>query len=173
MWQLLPLGAQVGVLKYRIGAWKNARQQCASIYRLIIGFTSAFALLIGIGVLGYQQNAALVRDADSVSHTHQELARMASLAGAVDVADIGVRLAVLTHAPDTITVARAAVARIDPTLAELRVLIDKADQQQRLDRLEPLLRAHVADLEAALSGADPTVVQPAIEPEIDLLIQYD
>jgi hypothetical protein len=32
--------------------------QRASIYRLIIGFIIAFALLIGISVLGYQQNAA-------------------------------------------------------------------------------------------------------------------
>jgi CHASE3 domain sensor protein len=97
-----------------------------------------------------------------VSHTHQELARMASLAGAVDVADIGARLAVLTHAPDTITVARAAIDRIAPALADVRTLTaDNPNQQQRLDQLEPLLRAHVAHFEAALSGADPTVVQPA------------
>jgi signal transduction histidine kinase len=146
--------------------------QRASIYRLIIGFIIAFALLIGIGVLGYQQNAALVRDATAVSRTHQELARLANLMGAEDVADSDVQLAALTHAPDTITAARAAIDRIAPALADLRTLTaDNTNQQQRLDRLEPLLRSHVAHFEAVLSGADPTVIQPAMETEIDTLIR--
>ncbi|MFL5807828.1 MAG: CHASE3 domain-containing protein, partial [Roseiflexaceae bacterium] len=146
--------------------------QRASIYRLIIGFTIAFALLIGIGVLGYQQNAALVRDANAVSRTHQVIARLANLMGAEDVADSDVQLAAVTHAPDTIAAAHAAIVRIAPALADLHTLTaDNPNQQQRLDRLEPLLRAHVADLEAALSGADPTVVQPSIEIEIDSLIR--
>ena len=146
--------------------------QRVSIYRLIIGFIIAFALLIGIGVLGYQQNATLVRDAAAVSRTHQVIARLANLMGAEDVADSDVQLAVLTHAPDTITAARTAIDRIAPALADLRTLaVDDPNQQQRLDRLEPLLRTHVAHLEAALSGADPTVIQPAMETEIDSLIR--
>jgi len=146
--------------------------QRASIYRLIIGFIIAFALLIGIGVLGYQQNVTLVRDASAVSHTHQVIARLANLMGAEDVADSDVQLAALTHAPDTISAARAAIARIVPALADLRTLTaDDPNQQQRLDQLEPLLRTHVAHLEAVLGGADPTVIQPAIEAEIDTLIR--
>ena len=146
--------------------------QRVSIYRLIIGFIIAFALLIGLSVLDYQQNASLVSDPTAVSHTHQIIARLANLMGAEDVADSDVQLAALTHAPDTITAARAAIARIAPALADLRTLTaDNPDQQQRLDRLEPLLRTHVAHFEAVLSGADPAVIQPAMETEIDTLIR--
>jgi signal transduction histidine kinase len=146
--------------------------QRVSIYRLIIGFIIAFAMLIGIGVLGYQQNAALVRDATAVSRTHQVIARLANLMGAEDVADSDVQLAALTHAADTITAARAAITRIAPALADLRTLtVDNPNQQQRLDQLEPLLQRHVALFEAILSGADPTVIQPSMEIEIDTLIR--
>ncbi len=146
--------------------------QRASIYRLIIGFIIAFALLIGIGVLGYQQNATLVSDANAVSRTHQVIGRVANLIGAEDVADSDVQLAALTHAPDTIAAARAAIARIAPALADLRTLTaDNPNQRQRLDQLEPLLQRQVAQFEAILSGADPKVIQPARKTEIDTLIR--
>ncbi len=88
----------------------------------MIGFTSAFALLIGIGVLGYQQNVVLVRDATAVSHTHQVIARLANLMGAEDVADSDVQLAALTHASDTITAARRCRPICDGVAARPRTM---------------------------------------------------
>jgi signal transduction histidine kinase len=144
----------------------------ASIPRLTIGFAIAFVLLLGIGVLGYRQNTALVQDANAVSHTHQVIARLASLGGAEDTADGHVQLAALTHAPETIAAAHAAIARIAPALADLRTLTaDNPNQRQRLDQLEPLLQNHTARFEAILSGADTTPIPPANEAEIDTLIR--
>jgi signal transduction histidine kinase len=146
--------------------------QRVSIYRLIIGFLIAFALLIGLSVLDYQQNASLVSDSTAVNRTHQIIARLANLISAEDVADSDVQLAALTRAPDTIAAARAAIARMAPALADLRTLTaDNPNQQQRLDQLEPLLQRHVTLFEAILDGADPKVIQPASETEVDTLIR--
>ncbi len=146
--------------------------QRVSIYRLSIGFIITFALLIGLGVLDYQQNVTLVSDATAVGHIHQVIARLANLMGAEDTADSDVRLAAVTHAPDTIAAARAAIDRIAPALTDLRTLtVDNPNQQQRLDQLEPLLHQHVARFDAILGGADPTMITSSAETQIDTLIR--
>ena len=142
-----------------------------SILRLAVGFSLAFALLLAISILGVQQNAALLRDAALVGHTHEVLARLAALAGTTDLAVSSAQLARLTRDPSDRAAAEAALGRVSPLLTDLRVLIsDDAGQAERLDQLAPLIERQVGALGAALAGAD-RPSDPALTAEIDTWIQ--
>ncbi|MBX0328333.1 CHASE3 domain-containing protein [Oscillochloris sp. ZM17-4] len=135
------------------------------------GFGAAVALLVWISILGYQENAALARNAALVSHTHQMLERLADLRGAVDVMNTGAALLQSTSSPVALAVTRQAIASIPPTLADLRTLTaDNPSQQARLDDLEPLLQARVSATQSALDSGSPTAgVAPADEAIDDLI----
>ncbi|MEI7768977.1 MAG: CHASE3 domain-containing protein [Chloroflexales bacterium] len=143
-----------------------------TILLFLTGFVITLALLVAISVLGYQENAALARNASVVSTTHQVLERLASLSGAVHVLDTGMQLMPVTFPPDALTAMRQAVATIAPAIADLRTLTaDSPGQQARLDQLDPLLHARVAAMNAALGGGATALRAQATAVEIENLIR--
>ncbi len=137
----------------------------------ITGFVITLALLVIISVLGYQENAALARNASIVSTTHQVLERLASLSDAVHVMDTGGQLITVPHPPEALTATRQAITTIVPTLADLRTLTaNNPNQQARLDQMEPLLHARIAAINAALDGDTTALRAQSAGMEIEDLI---
>ena len=112
----------------------------------VIAFGIAVVLL---AVVGYQENRsseALVESASLVQRTHQIIAHLNGVLAASVDAETGRRGYALTGDEAQLGPYRDATARAAASLAAARALIVDQAQQQRLDALEPLLRARLASL---------------------------
>jgi len=104
------------------------------------GFALALAILIVIGAVAYRGIAKLTDTSDWVDHTHQVLGTLESVLATMTNAETGQRGYVLTGEDKYLEPFNAAQGAIESELKALRELTrDNANQQRRLDLLEPLI----------------------------------
>lgn len=120
--------------------------------KLALGFALPLFLLVLIGVVGFKSVSALTGASYSVTHTHLVLEHLASLLSELTDAETGQRGFVITGDETYLEPHSRAVAQISTTTKDLRDLTtDEPAQRQRLDDLEPLVTAKLAELDRTIA----------------------
>jgi len=124
--------------------------------RIVIGFASALAILVAIGIDSYRSALGLTEDSRRVAHTHEVLSALSALyADVVDATSNG-RGYGLTRDEVQADRARRAAQPLRGRIAELRQLTaDNPRQQQRLDQLESLVNQRLLQIEESIDGPRP------------------
>lgn len=113
------------------------------------GLVVAFVVLAMVGVITYAMTNSQVDNARWVEHTHTVIETVATLSGRLAEAQNAERGYLLTGDPDDLAASDAAVRSVPLIEEQLRTLtLDNLQQQERLDRLAPVMQAMLADLES-------------------------
>jgi len=104
------------------------------------GYGLALAILVAIGAASYQSTTKLTETAEWVAHTHQVLEKLEAVLSGMKDAETGQRGYIITGEERYLEPFRAAQETINQKVKTLRDLTrDNANQQRRLDILEPLI----------------------------------
>ena len=124
---------------------------------LTAGLVVAFVVLALVGVVTYTMTNSQIDGARWVEHTHTVIETIATVSGRLAEAQNGERGYVLTGDPDELAAKNAAVHSVQLAEEQLRTLTrDNRQQQERLDRLAPVIQAVLADIESnAKPSANP------------------
>src|SRR6266849_3581506 len=119
--------------------------------KIAAGFTLAFVLLLGIGTVAYRSISALTSTSQLVTHTHQVLEHIAEVLSLMKDAETGQRGYVITGDDAFLEPYQAAVGGVHSVVKDLRQLTaDNANQQTRIDKMEPLVAAKLAELKQTI-----------------------
>jgi methyl-accepting chemotaxis protein len=111
------------------------------------GYALALALLLVIGAVAFVNIGRLMDSVGWVEHSHQVTERLDSLLSDLKDAETGQRGYLLTGEESYLQPYDSALDRIKTDTAEVRRLTaDNPEQQQRLDSLDPLVAAKLAEL---------------------------
>ncbi len=106
-----------------------------------LGFSLALIALIIIGVVSYQTTTELIATADKVAHTHKVLGHLLQIPSLLKDVEGGQRGHTITGDERYLEQYDVALSSINQEIKDLRESIaDDANQQRRLDNLEPLIR---------------------------------
>jgi methyl-accepting chemotaxis protein len=115
--------------------------------KIVAGFAISIVLLAAIGAIAYRAINALTSTSYTVTHTHQVLERIARLLIEMENAETGQRGYVITGDESYLAPYQSGIAAVDAIVKELRELtIDNPHEQRRLDQVEPLIVAKLAEL---------------------------
>jgi CHASE3 domain sensor protein len=115
--------------------------------KIAAGFALSFLLLVGIGAVSYRGLDTLTATSHWVAHTHQVLESAALLISQLKDAETGQRGYIITGEEVFLEPYRAALTSLDRTTKDLRRLTsDNANQQRRLDQIEPVIADRLAVL---------------------------
>ncbi len=119
--------------------------------RIAAGFTLAFLLLAVIGTVAYRGIMLLTETSYSVTHTHEVLEHIANVLSLLKDAETGQRGYVITGDEVFLEPYQTAVGSVPSVVKELRQLTaDNPNQQKRLDQMEPLIAAKMAELKQTI-----------------------
>ncbi len=114
---------------------------------MALGFVASVLALAGIGWLSYLTTTKLIATEHQVSHTHQVIATLEGGLAILTDAETAQRGYLLTGDEQFLRDSRQAQSQIDGWLESLRQLTaDDPEQQQRLDKLGPLISQRLAVL---------------------------
>ena len=131
--------------------------------KIAAGFTLAFLLLVGIGIVAYRSISTLTATSYSVTHGHQVVEAIADVISLMKDAETGQRGYVITADDSYLEPYNQALDGVAKDVKQLRGLTaDEADQQKRLDQAEPLIAAKLAELKETIElrrkqGLDPAL----------------
>jgi methyl-accepting chemotaxis protein len=115
--------------------------------RLALGFALVFSLFVAIGAVAYRNFGDLVTTSYFVSHTHAVLENIQSLASMVTRAESGERGFVITGEDSFLGPFTEVEGKVSDVIRHLRELTsDNPNQQRRLDAIEPVISARLAEL---------------------------
>src|SRR5882724_489327 len=115
--------------------------------KIAAGFTLAFLLLLGIGGIAYRSLDLLANTSHTVTHTHEVLERIANLLSFLKDAETGQRGYVISGEDSYLEPYKSGVENLPKVIKELRELTaDNQNQQKRLDQVEQLAAAKLAEL---------------------------
>jgi len=116
-----------------------------------IAFALAVIVLLGVFGAAWRSGERLAADSDWRQHTYEVIGEVRGLLNALIDAETGERGYLLTGDAGFLAPFRGGAAAVGPRLASLRQLTaDNPRQQRRLDALEPLARAELAQLDDAV-----------------------
>jgi signal transduction histidine kinase len=120
--------------------------------KLVGGLATALAILLLVAVLSYSSLVRNSEDRRSVMHTHLVLEKLDALQIHLTDAETGERGYILTGLESYLPPYQVAYALVAQNLHSLRELTaDNPVQQDSLDRLEPLARARLSELQDRIS----------------------
>src|ERR1700693_6268826 len=115
------------------------------------GYALALILLVILGVLSYQNTNGLIEAAQMRSHTYQVLEEQAKMLAALTDAETGQRGYVITGTDQYLEPYQNGILVVKQSIQNLRKLtMDNPNQQQRIDALEPLVAAKLAELKETI-----------------------
>jgi methyl-accepting chemotaxis protein len=115
--------------------------------RIVAGFAISFVLLAVIGTVAYRAISSLTDTSYAVAHTHQVIERTERLLIEMENAETGQRGFVITGDEAYLAPYQSGIAAVDTLVKELRELTaDNVHEQRRLDQVEPLIAAKLAEL---------------------------
>jgi CHASE3 domain sensor protein len=115
--------------------------------RVNLAFALAVVVLLAIAAASYQSVTSLAETGEWIGHTHEVLGAIDAVASATTTAEAGARGYALTGEERFLETYQAGARGAEVALAALRRLIaDNPAEQGQVDRLEPLLREHLARL---------------------------
>jgi methyl-accepting chemotaxis protein len=119
--------------------------------KIAAGFALSFALLLAVGTTSYRGVESLTSASYSVARSHDVLDQLAALLGHLRDAETGYRGFVIAGDESFLDPYNAADDKVSPTLASLRGLVaDNRTQTARVDELEPLVIAKMAEFRASV-----------------------
>lgn len=108
--------------------------------KMIVGFTMAFIVVAGIGLLSYQNARRIVEANQWVVHTHEVLEKLGEALRKLQDVETGARGYIITGKTSYLEPYHAARNAVDQTLGEMKQLIsDNPTQQRRIEQLERLV----------------------------------
>jgi len=114
--------------------------------KIALGFAVSFVLLLTIGVVAYRSIDLLTQTSYRVNHTYVVLSHLNDLVTELTNIESDSRGFVITGEETHLARMPAQTASVNKNLKELRQLTsDNLNQQQRLDALEPLVMARLAN----------------------------
>ena len=124
-----------------------ARSRVPIRTRVNLAFVLAVGVLLAIAAASYHSVTSLAETGQWIDHTHEAIAAIAGVAAATTTAETGARGYALTGEERFLETYQGGLRGAETAMATLRRLTeDNAAQQRRVDRLEPLLREHLARL---------------------------
>jgi PAS domain S-box-containing protein len=115
--------------------------------RVNLAFALAVGVLLAIAAASYQSVTSLAETGQWIGHTHEVLAAIDAVTSATTTAEAGTRGYALTGEARFLETYESGARGAEGALAGLRRLTaDNPEEQRRVDRLEPLLREHLARL---------------------------
>jgi methyl-accepting chemotaxis protein len=115
--------------------------------KIAAGFALAFLLLAIIGGVAYRSISALTSTSQSVTHTHQVLEHVADVLSLLKDAETGQRGYIIAGDETFLEPYQTGTSNVHTVIKDLRELTaDNANQQSRIDKLEPLVAAKLAEL---------------------------
>jgi CHASE3 domain sensor protein len=115
--------------------------------KIAAGFAISLVLLMAIGTVAYASLSKLTRTSQWVTHTHEVLEHIAGVLSLLKDAETGQRGYVITGEETFLEPYQTGSAEVQGVLKELRKLTeDNPRQQKRLDAIEPLVAAKLAEL---------------------------
>ena len=119
--------------------------------RIGAGYALALAVLVILGVVSYRTTIGFVAASARTVHSHDVLEKLANLLSDLQDAETGQRGFVITGEDPYLEPYRSGIANVSQTLQALRALTaDNPNQQQRLERLQPLVAGKLAELKATI-----------------------
>jgi methyl-accepting chemotaxis protein len=119
--------------------------------KIAAGFTLAFLLLLGIGMVAYRSINSLTNANQMIIHTNKVLEDIAAVLGLLKDAETGQRGYVITADETFLEPYQTGVAGVPIVLKDLRQLTsDNAHQQKRIDEAAPLIGAKLAELKLTI-----------------------
>jgi methyl-accepting chemotaxis protein len=119
--------------------------------KIAAGFALSFVLLIAIGAVAYTSINKLTNTSQWVTHTHEVLEHIAGVLSLLKDAETGQRGYVITGDEAFLDPYRAGSSDVPNVLKDLRKLTeDNPAQQKRIDSIEPLIAAKLAELKQAI-----------------------
>ena len=121
--------------------------------KLYFAFGLALAAIVALGSLQHHTARRLADDNQSVSHSHDVILELQSLRNNLNRADASAQSFVLSGDSGSLEPFSRATASISEHLQSLRKLTaDNTPQQQRLDKLQPLMIGSVQALQQEISS---------------------
>ena len=115
------------------------------------GFALSFLLLLAIGTVAFRSINSLTRTNELVVHARDVIVHISDLLSLAKDAETGQRGYVITADESYLEPYQAAITRLPVVIQQLRQLtVDNADQQKRLDAVEPLIAAKLAELKQTI-----------------------
>jgi methyl-accepting chemotaxis protein len=115
------------------------------------GFALSFLLMLAIGIVAFRGINSLTRTNALVVQTQDVVERIAELLSLAKDAETGQRGYVITADEAYLEPYQTAITRMPAVIQQLRQLTaDNASQQKRLDALEPLIAAKLAELKQTI-----------------------
>ena len=115
--------------------------------KIAAGFALSFVLLIAIGAISYRSLNTLTSTSEWVTHTHEVLEHVADVLSLLKDAETGQRGYVITGEEAFLEPYHTGAGEVLNIIKELRKLTaDNPRQQKRIDALEPLISAKLAEL---------------------------
>jgi len=119
--------------------------------KLWTGFASIFIVIVLVGTTSYQSITKSLDSAQWVSHTHAVLSKLTDLLSALQDAETGQRGYLVTGEDRYLEPYRRALPRVDSIFKEIKDLTaDNPAQQQRLERMHPLIAEKLAELKETI-----------------------
>jgi methyl-accepting chemotaxis protein len=119
--------------------------------KIAMGFALSFVLLTAIGAISYTGINKLLRTSQWVTHSHEVLEHIADLLSALKDAETGQRGYLLTGDEAFLEPYRSGSGDVLLQVKALRILsADNPNQQKRIDSMEPLLAAKLAELKETI-----------------------
>jgi methyl-accepting chemotaxis protein len=119
--------------------------------QIAAGFALSFVLLIAVGAVAYISINKLTRTSQSVTHTHEVLEHIAGVLSLLKDAETGQRGYVITGEEAFLEPYRTGSGGVLNLVKELRTLTaDNPTQQKRIDSIEPLIVAKLAELKQVI-----------------------
>ena len=132
--------------------------------RLAAGFALVVVLMAAIGAVSYTNTQALVENSDWVAHTNEVLNGTDDILSALKDAEAGQRGYLITGVRSYLEPFTAASGALEEAFSHVRELTaDNAEQQARLDELEPLLTAKFAEMQQTIDIRDDAGFEEARE----------
>ena len=123
--------------------------------RLGAGFALVVVLMSAIGAVSYTNTQSLAQNSDRVAHTHEVLDGTAAITSALKDAETGQRGYLITGVRAYLEPYTAAQTALTEAVSTVRTLTaDNAEQQARLDDLEPLIDAKLAEMQETIDARD-------------------
>ncbi|GEA86715.1 methyl-accepting chemotaxis protein [Cellulomonas cellasea] len=123
--------------------------------RLVAGYAVALVLLAVIGVVSFTNTQKLVENSGWVAHTHQVLNGTDAILSSLKDAETGQRGYLITGVDGYLAPYTAAQADVTEHIDAVRALTsDNAEQQGRLDDLEPLVAAKFEEMQQTIDVRD-------------------
>ncbi len=121
--------------------------------KITAGFAVALTILLVMGAVSYRSIRILIEESGSVAHTYHVLDKLDEVLSDLRDAETGQRGYIITGDQSYLKPYQSALTEVPQHLHDVRKLTgDNPSQQRRLDTLEPLIAARLAQLKKGIDA---------------------